>query len=375
MSRGTTVSKEKRIAALVPNVLGFSPGQRVRIEFWENFLKDAGWKIEYFQFEDESLHEVLYQQGRSLTKLTRLLGCYGKHFSQALSKFASDIIFIYREASLIGPALSERLIARQKIPIVYDIDDPVFLPYKSPVNGWASLLKFPKKTHKLFQLSTQIIAINNLIGDYAANFNEHVTIIPNCVDAEKYKPVESEKKAGQKEVKMVWIGSHSTMQNLVEIAAPIKKLQAENACPLLIIGAGNSNLDGVDVEMRQWSSETEVGDLQEGDIGLLPVNDLEWNNWKFFYKTIQYMAVGLPVVARKIGSNEEVIENGVNGFVVESEREWFDKISLLIKNPEMRRKMGENARKTVLEKYSVTSQMPRMVEIFEKVLRQSQNKN
>ncbi|HEY8558961.1 MAG TPA: glycosyltransferase family 4 protein [Pyrinomonadaceae bacterium] len=369
------MSKEKRIAALVPNVLGFSPGQRVRIEFWENFLKDAGWKIEYFQFEDESLHEVLYQQGRSLTKLTRLLGCYGKHFSQALSKFASDIIFIYREASLIGPALSERLIARQKIPIVYDIDDPVFLPYKSPVNGWASLLKFPKKTHKLFQLSTQIIAINNLIGDYAANFNEHVTIIPNCVDAEKYKPVESEKKAGQKEVKMVWIGSHSTMQNLVEIAAPIKKLQAENACPLLIIGAGNSNLDGVDVEMRQWSSETEVGDLQEGDIGLLPVNDLEWNNWKFFYKTIQYMAVGLPVVARKIGSNEEVIENGVNGFVVESEREWFDKISLLIKNPEMRRKMGENARKTVLEKYSVTSQMPRMVEIFEKVLRQSQNKN
>ena len=27
-------------------------------------------------------------------------------------------------------------------PFVYDLDDPIFLPYRSPANGWSSLLKF-----------------------------------------------------------------------------------------------------------------------------------------------------------------------------------------------------------------------------------------
>lgn len=366
---GNGNSQSKTIAALVPNITGVSPGQRVRIELWEKYLKDAGWTVEFFPFEDDALHEVLYKEGNTSAKTRRMLDCYQRQLRLSLQKFSSDVLFIFREISLIGPALPERLVARQKIPIIYDIDDPIFVPYRSPMNNWASLLKFSKKTHKIFELSSHIIAINRLIADYAAQYNPNVTVIPNCIDIEKYTPRENGNSIDGK-ARLVWIGSESTMPNLQEIAASLRKIQAKTSAPLIVIGAGEAKIEGVEIEMRQWSAATEVSDLQDGDIGLLPLSDLEWNNWKFFFKAIQYMAVGIPVIARRMGSNDEIIEDGVSGFVVETEAEWFDRIALLLENHSLRKRMGEAARRRVIEKYSTNSQMPRMVEVFENVLRQ-----
>jgi glycosyltransferase involved in cell wall biosynthesis len=103
----------------------------------------------------------------------------------------------------------------------------------------------------------------------------------------------------------------------------------------------------------------------------VPLNDLPWNPWKFFFKTIQYMALGLPVVARRMGSNAEVIDDGVNGYLVETEEEWLDRLLLLASDAGLRRRLGEAARTTVVERYSVQSQMPRLVSVFENALRSS----
>lgn len=357
----------KRIAALVPHFLGTAPGQQIRIEMWEKYLKEAGWEIEFFPFENEGLNEILYESGNHLSKATHIIECYQRQLSRVWKKFSSDVILIHREASLIGPSFLERLAARQKIPIIYDIDDPVFLPYVSPTNGWLSLLKFSKKTHKLFKLSEQIIAVNKTIGDYAAKYNPNVSVIPNCVDMEQYTPGKRKELSNGENVRLVWSGSLSTMPNLMEIVEPLKRLQLEHEQPLLVIGQGEANLKGVRVEMRQWSAATSVRDLQDGDIGLLPLLDLKWNHWKYFFKAVQYMAVGIPVVARRIGSNSEIIQDGVNGFLVETPDEWYDRLKLLVTNHELRLKMGNAARQTAVEKFSLQKQMPQMVEIFENV--------
>ena len=358
---------KKSIAAVVPNVLGFSPGQRVRIELWAKALEDAGWNMNFFPFEDSRLHEVMYSPGNAAVKLSGLIRCYRGQFNAIGKAVESDVVFIYREAALVGPALLERLIARRR-PIVFDIDDPVFLPYKSPTNNWASLLKFSRKTHSIFRLSTHVIAINNLIGDYARKYNPNVTVVPNCIDTERYFPKASTGSHEGKPIKLVWIGSRSTMPNLVEIAGPIRRLQEINNSSLLVIGAGDAGLSLKSVETRQWSAETEITDLQEGDIGLLPLNDLNWNHWKFFFKAIQYMAVGIPVVARRMGSNSEVIQDGVTGFLVETEEEWFERLKLLTTDHQLRKQMGVDARRVVEERFSLKTQMPRVVEVFEQTM-------
>lgn len=359
----------RRIAALVPNVLGVSPGQRVRIESWVPYLREAGWEVDFYPFEDDRLHEVLYESGRSFAKASRLLSCYLRQLRRVVRGLPCEVLFLSREASLIGPAILERLAVRAGTPVIYDLDDPVFLPYRSPMNSLFSLLKFSHKTHSLFRLSDHVITINGLIAEYAARYNPSVSVIPNCVDVESYRPAS---KSQSSPVRLVWMGSHSTMSNLEEIAQTLHRLQSAHSIPLIVIGSGRIELPGVEMEVRKWSAETEIADLQGGDIGLVPLPDLPWNHWKFFYKTVQYMALGIPVVARRMGSNSEIIEDGVNGFLVETSEEWYQRLRMLVTDNELRRRMGKAARATIVERFSTQVQMPRLVSIFEQVWQSAQ---
>lgn len=358
----------KRIVALVPYVLGWAPGQRVRVESWAPHLEKAGWRVDFYPFEDQGLHEVLYSSGATAQKVSRTLACYARQVGRVLGGVECDVLLVHREAALLGPAVVERLARRRGVPLVYDIDDPLFVPYRSPINGRLSALKVASKTRTLFRLSDHVITINRLIGDYAALHNPEVTVVPNFVDTERYRPAP---RTPGESLRLGWIGSHSTMNNLQTIAGPLRRLQA--AAPLLVrvIGTGSVRLPGVEVEMREWAATSELADLAECDIGVVPLSDLPWNRWKFFYKTIQYMALGLPVVARRMGSNSEIIEDGINGFIVDSDDEWLDRLRALVEEPGLRHAMGEAARATVVERYSLRSQMPRLVSVFERVKRYS----
>ena len=195
-----------------------------------------------------------------------------------------------------------------------------------------------------------------------------VTVIPNFVDVSEYVPGNRQTEVGvSKNVRIGWTGSVSSIQNLHQIHNPLHVLQKKFGTTIRVIANGETELDGVDLEHKPWSSDMEVPFLQDCDIGIVPLLDLDWNPWKFYLKLIQYMAVGLPVVAQKMGSNADVIQDGVNGFVVETEEEWIEKLGLLIQNPELRIKMGKEARKSAVEKYSTEVQMPRVAKVFEEV--------
>jgi len=362
----------KRVVALVPNMVGVAPGQRVRIATWARHLEPYGWTVEFHPFEDPSLHEILYSPGRVSQKVWRLASCYLRQLGRVMGGLPGDVLFIYREAALVGPALLERIAGvRCRLPIVFDLDDPIFLPYRSPSNAWFSLLKFSRKTHALFRLSDRVIAINDLIGQYAARFNPAVTVVPNFVDVAHARPAAS-RPPGR--VRLVWTGSVSTVQNLAAIAAPLRRLQSDLGVAVRVVGVGEAAIPGVEVERREWSAATEVTDLQDADVGLVPLIDLAWNEWKFFLKTVQYMAVGLPVVARAKGSNADVIEDGVNGFLVETEDEWYDRVRRLVEEPELRRRMGEAARRTAVERFSVEAQMPRVAAVFDGAVAQGRRR-
>lgn len=362
----------KKIVALVPNTLDWSPGQRVRIESWAKYLKDYGWTVDIYHFESDSLHEVLYQKGRTFNKMIRIASCYLKQLSVVLKNPPCDVLFIYREASLVGPAVIERLAKRMNVPIVYDFDDPIFLTDLNSVNGFFSRLKFAGKTHTLFRLSDRVIAINDIMGGYAKQFNPSVSVVPNIVDPERFRPAEESE---GETVSLGWSGSFSTMHNLKAIAEPLRRLQAKYKVPVRVIGNGDIKIDGVELDVRQWSSQTEVSDLQDCSVGLVPLVEHPGNKWKFFLKVVQYLAVGLPVVAQKAGSNSDVIKDGINGFVVETENEWFERLALLIEDSDLRRRMSRAARQTVLDNYTPQVQMPRVAQIFEEVLAQAKSKN
>jgi glycosyltransferase involved in cell wall biosynthesis len=85
-------------------------------------------------------------------------------------------------------------------------------------------------------------------------------------------------------------------------------------------------------------------------------------------KTAQYMALGIPPVATSLGSNPEVIQHGVTGFLADSEDEWIEYLSLLIKDHDLRESMSHAAAKTAQDKYSLEGNTQKIIEAFRAAL-------
>jgi glycosyltransferase involved in cell wall biosynthesis len=65
------------------------------------------------------------------------------------------------------------------------------------------------------------------------------------------------------------------------------------------------------------------------------------------------MGCGLPVVGSPVGVNEEIIQEGVNGFKPGNAGAWKDALERLIRDAGLREKLGHSGRKLVEERYSL----------------------
>jgi glycosyltransferase involved in cell wall biosynthesis len=60
------------------------------------------------------------------------------------------------------------------------------------------------------------------------------------------------------------------------------------------------------------------------------------------------------------------VEDGINGFWAMGSEEWEEKLSILIKDPTLREKMGMEGRRRVLEGYTVQACAPRLFSVLNK---------
>ncbi len=355
-----------KVLAIVPSIYDTSPGQRFRLEQWENLLREKGVEITYSPFETEELREILYQSGNILGKIRAVTKNMNRRRKELDSIDEFDLVYVFREAALLGPPWFERKIGRAGKPMIFDFDDAVFVAYKSPSNGYLSYLKFPQKTGEICKLSAHIMAGNQYLADYSKQFNENVTIVPTTIDTEKYQVIE--KPANPEIVTIGWSGSFSTVQHLDTIRDALQELAREEKFRLRVIGTPDYELAGVEVEALKWRSETEIEDLRAIDIGLMPLPDDQWSKGKCGLKALQYMALGIPTICSPVGVNSTIIQDGENGFIADGKDEWIEKLKKLLHSFGLRRKLGLAGRKTVEESYSTKSQVPRVFEIFQSVI-------
>jgi glycosyltransferase involved in cell wall biosynthesis len=266
-----------------------------------------------------------------------------------------DVVYIYREAALVGPALIERFTRRWRVPIVYDLDEPIFVPYVSPSNGRLTALKCFSKSDDLMRMSDQVWAVNRAIGDYAARFSRRVSIVPMAVDCDRYS-VAPPLPSGAP-LRIGWVGTRTSQPNLEVVVEPLARLHRSHGARLAVVADQEVGFEGVPVEFTPWSWDVEVPRMHQCQVALVPVKPDGWSPWKFYYKLVQCMSMGIPVVASPIGSNLEVVEDGRTGFLAESPDEWYDRLRRLAEDPELRRTMGAAARRLIEERFSLSGQL------------------
>jgi glycosyltransferase involved in cell wall biosynthesis len=106
------------------------------------------------------------------------------------------------------------------------------------------------------------------------------------------------------------------------------------------------------------------------DIGIMPLPDDRWSKGKCGLKALQYMALGIPTICSPVGVNIDIIQDDQNGFIAADEDEWIEKLKLLLRSTELRRRLGHAGRATVEAQYSALVQAPRVYQILESVVGQ-----
>lgn len=354
-----------RILALVPNERGYAPGQRSTIEIWDPVLRKAGIEVDYAVFETPTLRHVLGQRGHLFRKAAEMIKAYARRVRTMRSVSSYDAVYVYREAALIGPALLERWAAGRGKPLIYSLDDPLYIPYRSPVNGWLSHLKFFGKVANICRLSRVVIANSSFHRLFAAQQNENVWEIPSLVDGDRFRPRPRNPGGG---ACVGWSGSPSTAPNLSLVADPLRRLTDAAPHRLFFVGAKDVPLQGLSYDSREWREETEVDDLSRIDIGLVPMPDNEWNRRKFNLKVAQYMALGIVPVATPLGENPRVIQHGHDGFLASSPDEWFDALRRLVQDEDLRLSMSERAARKARESFTIQARGAEVVAAFESAL-------
>lgn len=360
------LKEKKKVLLICPYPIGGAPSQRFRFEQYLSFLEENGFSITPKPFIDQKTWELLYKPGLFAQKTIGMLKSFVKRFTLLGSIHKYDFIFMHREAMQFGPPIFEFIICKiLKKKVLYDFDDAIWLKNHSDSNALLSFTKWYSKVNKICSWVTEIQCGNQYLANYAKQFNQHVTIVPTTIDTlnKHNKLIDFEREI----ITIGWTGSHSTMHYLDFIVPIIKKLELKFDIKFLVISDRNPNYQLSSFEYCKWNKETEIDDLAKIDIGIMPLKNNEWAEGKCAFKGLQYMALGISTVVSPVGMNKQLIKNGENGFLAESETEWLENLTTLIENKKLRKKIGLAGHQTIQNLYSVEALKPTYLDLFNRM--------
>jgi len=357
----------RTILFLFPYPLGNAPSQRFRFEQYLDTLTKAGYSIETQSFLTIGGWKVLYQRGQVARKAWSLLVGLVRRCGLFIGPIQrADTVFIHREAAPLGPPLFEWVIARLfRKRVVYDFDDSIWLPNTSDENRFVSRLKWHSKVKSICRWSTIVSAGNQYLANFAKNYCSQVIINPTTVDTRQHVPSVKDNDQ-QKMITIGWTGTHSTLRYLRDLESVFLKLENTfpSAIQFMVIADRRPQLHVKNMVFVHWSKDTEVSDLQQLDIGVMPLVDDAWSQGKCGLKALQYMSLGIPTVASPVGVNSEIIKDGVTGYLCETPESWLDRLSALIQDTALRKKMGKAGRVQIERNYSIESNRSVFLSIF-----------
>jgi glycosyltransferase involved in cell wall biosynthesis len=340
---------------------------RYRILQYVPLLADEGIALDVKPFLSNATFAGLYDKHRRARSAIGVLAGIGRRTLDALRLGSYDLVFVQREAALVGPPVFEWL-ARRRVPLVLDLDDATYLDRRSDVYGpLVDAAKWPGKARRLIDWADHVVCGNPEIAAYVVGQRIPATVIPTVVDVDRYVPRPS-RPAG--DLVIGWIGTHSTFVYFRTLLPALRRLAATHRFTVGIVGAGagEAPLDGLVADMRPWRLDRELDDLHSFDIGVYPIVAEQWALGKSGFKAVLYMACGIPYVASPVGVVAQMGIPGVTHFEARTEDEWVAALSRLLSDADLRTAMARQARAYAVEQFSIRRSAKMLGDVFRRTL-------
>jgi glycosyltransferase involved in cell wall biosynthesis len=268
-----------------------------------------------------------------------------------------DLVWVEYEMLPWIPHWFELWFIRSIPRIVVDYDDAIFHRYDQHDN-WFVRRILGKKIDFVMRRADLVLAGNEYIADRARNVGaSRVVLHETVLDLSRYTVSHN---GFKRPVVIGWIGTPNTARYLNLIASVMRQLTVSHEVRFVAVGANADQLSGLPIEVRQWTEDNEVSEIQRFDIGIMPLPDEPFERGKCGYKLIQYMACGIPVVASPVGVNISIVRDGVEGFLANTTEDWVMELGKLCDDIVLRKRLGNAARLRVEKDFSLQVAAPRL---------------
>lgn len=340
------------------------PAVRVRCHNFAKYLEKAGINTEVFSYADA----LGAKSGKQEKTMSWAQKCFYNY--KAYRKLSSEraVLIMQRFNYHSFAPLFLKLLNKNKL--VFDLDD---WEARENISYYFKLIPSSKAEimmRFIAKRSDLCIGASRFLFSYLCRYNDKVIYMPTAVDTDFFKPGQGKGKDKDKDKALVlsWLGTMHRKDNVENIKFLIECFQIVNTVypqiRLEIRGEGIFYAQVHDlvrkcgngsVLLKTWIEPDNIPNYLQGiDIGIMPlVQDTKFNKAKSPTRLFEYMAMAKPVVASRIGEAIEIIDNGVNGLLAGTKEEFVVSLKTLIGNESMRKTLGENARKTIEERFSL----------------------
>lgn len=298
--------------------------------------------------------EITFQEPRPASRLLRSPLRLLDEIRDLRQAAASDLLLIHRRCY---PGMLAPLLRRKNRPMVFDIDDAIYLPSPSEPNSKSARARYRRNFDTTVGAANLVLCGNQVLAERVGN--KRKVIVPTAVDCSRFHPgavgVGEHPAAG-------WVGHSSNLVYLEAIAGPLREIVWRHpGFKLIVVADRRPRLEGVPVEYRPWTLENEVECFEGIGVGLMPLDDSPWTRAKCAFKLLQYMALGIPSVASPVGMNGEIVEHGRNGMLAITDEDWVNGLDELISRPAKRREIGCAGRETVEKSFDLPTVSDRLL--------------
>lgn len=352
-----------RIVIFAPYPKGTAPSQRFRFEQYLPLLEKEGYEIVYESFLNEKTWKLLYSEGNFVKKGMGMLISFFKRGLAVLRLKKSDILFVHREMSHVGPPIFEWFVSKVlRKKYIYDFDDAIWLPNYSDVNAKVHWLKAYWKVKYCMKWAHQLSVGNDYLADYARPMNQNITVIPTTIDLVNHHNIITN--YNHLPIVIGWTGTQTTLRYLEELIPILAELEKDYDFIFRVISNEKPQFNLKSLDFVPWNKETEIKDLATFQIGVMPLVEDQWSNGKCGFKALQYMALGIPTILSPVGVNTKIVKDGENGYLCSSPEEWKVRLIELLTDVELRKEIGQAGRKTIEEEYSVKANFEKYLEVL-----------
>ena len=253
-----------------------------------------------------------------------------------------------------------------------------------PTGGWKRIFLQSYRNRRRARKVSGFVAISSAISrelESSGISRDRIHDIPNGVDSEKFRPVDSATKLsmraemgiGAEDLILLFVGALSERKHALGLLEGVAMLKDEiPTLKLIAVGpereAGYADLLrmkaqewGVESRLTIHEHQSEIARFyQIADVyGLLSSKEGMPNG------LLEAMSCGLPAIATRISGSEDLVEHGVSGFFAHAADEVADSIKQL-SDVSLRERMARVARKRILQKYDAKIVLDNYLELFSK---------